>query len=105
MKEFSNLTQNEAVNLCRLPSQSYFHNYVAQLVELSGFQATLDRNCQDASTVYIQAYTSDKVLIAHFEAGRHGLFMRGTDALHKDGDDPMPAYILQEDDADLPIGC
>lgn len=92
VKEFCNFTQNEAVNLCGLPSRTYSRDYVAGLVELSGFRATLDRNRQDASTAYIQAYTTDKSLIAHLEAGRHGLFMRGTDALRKDGDDPMPVY-------------
>ena len=70
VKEFCNFTQNEAVNLCRFPSWSYSCDCVAGLVELSGFQAMLDCNCQDASIACIQAYTTNKLLIAHLEASR-----------------------------------
>jgi len=53
----------------------------------------LNHNCQDASTPYIQAYTTNKVLITHLEVGRHGLFMQGTDALCKNGNDSIPLTV------------
>lgn len=92
VKEFGGLTQNAAARLCRLPSRSYYCDYVAGLVDLSGFRATLNPNDPSTGAAYIQAYTTDKSLIAHLEAGRHGLFMRGKDALRGDGDDRIPAY-------------
>ena len=91
-KEFSDLSLNAAARLCTLPSHSYHRDYVAGLVDLSGFRATLNPHDPDSGSAYIQAYTTDKSLIAHLEAGRHGLFMRGRDALRGDGDDHTPAY-------------
>ncbi|KAH0825740.1 hypothetical protein J3R83DRAFT_9955 [Lanmaoa asiatica] len=91
-KEFSDLSQNAAARLCTLPSRSYHRDYVAGLVDLSGFRATLDPLDPNTSSAYVQAYTTDKSLIAHLEAGRHGLFMRGSDALRGDDDDRMPGY-------------
>ena len=90
--EFGNLSLDAAARLCRLPSRSYHRDYVAGLVDLSGFRATLNPLDPNTDSAYIQAYTTDKSLIAHLEAGRHGLFMRGKDALQGDGDDPVPAY-------------
>lgn len=86
------LTENVATRVCTPPSRSYFRDYVAGLVDLSGFRATLNPNSSNFHIAYIQAYTTDKSLIAHLEAGRHGLFMRGRDALHGDGDNHTPAY-------------
>jgi len=91
-KEFGDLTEHAATRLCRLPSRSYHRDYVAGLVDLSGFRATLDRNNPETGAAYVQAYTTDKSLIAHLEAGRHGLFMRGKDALQGDEDDHIPKY-------------
>lgn len=92
VREFSDLTRDSAARVCRLPSRSYCRDYAAGLVDLSGFRATLNPNDPDTGAAYIQAYTTDKSLIAHLEAGRHGLFMRGRDALHGDDDDYTPAY-------------
>ncbi|KAG9308932.1 hypothetical protein JVU11DRAFT_11396 [Chiua virens] len=91
-KEFSDLAQDAAARLCILPSRSYSRDYVAGLVDLSGFRATLNPNNSNTGAAYIQAYTTDKALIAHLEAGRHGLFMRGKDALQGDGDGHTPPY-------------
>lgn len=90
--KFGDLSRDAAARLCRLPSRLYHCDYVAGLVDLSGFRATLNPLDPNAGAAYIQAYTTDKALIAHLEAGRHGLFMRGTDALQGDGDDRTPAY-------------
>lgn len=92
VKEFSGITENAAQRLCRLPSRSYHRDYVAGLVDLSGFRATLKHNHPEARVAYVQAYTTDKSLIAHLEAGRHGLFMRGKDALKGNEDDHIPDY-------------
>ncbi|KAH0825661.1 hypothetical protein J3R83DRAFT_11749 [Lanmaoa asiatica] len=92
VNEFSELSQDAAGRLCTLSSRSYHRDYVAGLVDLSGFRATLNPRDLNTGPAYIQAYTTDKALIAHLEAGRHGLFMWGGDALRGDGEDHTPAY-------------
>lgn len=86
------LTENVATHVCTLPSHFYFHDYVAGLADLSGFCVTLNPNSSNFHITYIQAYMTDKSLIAHLEAGRHGLFMWDQNALHKDGDNYTPTY-------------
>ncbi|KAG9318980.1 hypothetical protein JVU11DRAFT_1096 [Chiua virens] len=92
VNEFSHLSENAVTVLCRSPSRSYQRDYVVGLTDLSGFRVTLNPPDPDPDSAYIQAYTMDKSLITHLEVGRHGLFMRGSDALHWDDDDRIPGY-------------
>ncbi|KIJ64990.1 hypothetical protein HYDPIDRAFT_71783, partial [Hydnomerulius pinastri MD-312] len=83
VEAFTELNAREAANVTRRSARGYERDYSAGLIHVSGCRVNLGASRERGSTAtYMQAYTTDKAPIQHLEGGRHGLTLKGSQALH-----------------------